>query len=124
MISEQFSTDGHWGLSTHLTIHNCNASFIRDPEFIREFVYDLVIFIDMERYGEPVIERFGEGDLVGYSVMQLIKTSSITMHFNEADDRAFIDIFSCKGYEPTEAAQFCEDYLDATTYDMTWMFRD
>ena len=124
MISKQFADEAHWGLSTMLTIHGCNHDNITDPEFIRDFVLDLVEYIDMEPYGETIIERFGEGHLEGYSAMQLIKTSSITMHFSETDDRTFIDIFSCKGYEPVEAAQFCEDYLDATSYDMAWSFRD
>jgi len=124
MISKQFHDEGHWGLTTMITVHGCNPVCIRDPEFLRDFVCDLVDYIDMERFGEPIIERFGEGELVGYSVMQLIHTSSITMHFSEADNRAFIDIFSCKGYEPHEAAQFCEDYLSGKSHDFEWSFRD
>ena len=124
MISKQFADENHWGLSTMLTIHGCNHEYITDPEFIRDFVLDLVEYIDMEPYGEPIIHRFGEGDLVGYSAMQFIHTSSITMHFSEIDDRTFIDIFRCKGYEPVEAAQFCEDYLDGSSYDIQWSFRD
>ena len=124
MISKQFSDESHWGLSTAITVHGCNTDYISDRDFIQSFVLDLVDYIDMEAYGETIIERFGEGDLEGYSAMQLIKTSSITMHFSEVDGRAFIDIFSCKGYEPVEAAQFCEDYLSGKSYDMAWMFRD
>ena len=116
--------DGHWGLSTMLTIYNCDNTNIRDEYFIKDFMADLVEFIDMEAYGEPLVARFGVGDLLGYSAIQLIYTSSITMHFSEVDNRAFIDIFSCKGYEPTDAAQFCEDYLDGSSYDMRWAYRD
>jgi S-adenosylmethionine/arginine decarboxylase-like enzyme len=78
----------------------------------------------MRRYGEPVIERFGEGNLYGYSIMQLIHTSSITMHFSEMDNRAFIDIFSCKGYEPDDAATYCADYLGGHVSSFNWQFRD
>jgi len=124
MIIEQFADEGHWGLSTHLTIFDCDEDIIKDPKIIRAFIFDLVKFLKMQRYGEPFIERFGEGELFGYSAIQLIYTSSITMHFNEADNRAFIDIFSCKGYEPVEAAEYCQGYLMAKSYDMTWMFRD
>lgn len=124
MITKQFSDESHWGLSTMLTIHGCNHDNITSGEFIHDFMCDLVDYIDMERYGEPFVARFGEGDLLGYSAIQLIHTSSITMHFSESDDRAFIDIFSCKGYDPADTAQFCEDYLDGSSYDMQWAFRD
>lgn len=124
MIAKQFIDEGHWGLSTMLTVFNCDSQLIKDPGFIADFIQDLVDFIDMESYGDPMIERFGENELYGYSAMQFIKTSSITMHFNEADNRAFIDIFSCKGYEPVLAAQFCEDYLCGESYSMQYTFRD
>ena len=124
MISKQFSDEKHWGLITMITVHGCNHDHITDGSFIHDFMCDLVDYIDMERFGEPYIARFGEGDLIGYSAIQLIHTSSITMHFSEIDNRAFIDIFSCKGYEPHEAAQFCEDYLDGASYDFEWTYRD
>lgn len=124
MITKQFIDEHHWGLSTMITVHGCEPRYLTDEQFIRNFMSDLVDYIDMEPYGETVVARFGEGDLLGYSAMQLIKTSSITMHFSETDNRAFIDIFSCKGYEPHESAQFCEDYLSGMSHDFEWTFRD
>jgi len=124
MISDEFKSEGHWGLSSAITVHNCDSDKIRNGSFIKQFLFDLIDYIDMKRHGEPVIERFGSGSLVGYSVMQLIETSSITMHFSEVDNRAFIDIFSCKGYEPDETAEYCEDYLSGTNVTVSWQFRD
>jgi S-adenosylmethionine/arginine decarboxylase-like enzyme len=124
MISDQFIEGNHWGLSTLLTIEDCNICYITDKKFLCGFIGDLVDFLDMQQYGEPVIERFGKGDLLGFSVVQLIHTSCITMHFSEVDQRAFIDIFSCKGYEPSAVAEYCTGYLMGSSYTADWLFRD
>ena len=124
MISEQFNSGGHWGLLTMITVNGCNPEDIKDETFIYGFVCDLVDYIDMEREGDPIVKRFGEGDLFGFSAIQLIKTSSVTMHFSEKDNRAFIDIFSCKGYEPHRAAEYCRDYLCGSNMSYDWVFRD
>lgn len=61
----------------------------------------------MIAHGDPVIEYFAIGipDKEGYSLMQLIVTSSITGHFVNRDGHAYLDIFSCKPF----SIQACED---------------
>ncbi len=44
-------------------------------------------------------------------------------HFAEDSDRAFIDIFSCKEYLPSEAAKFCKDYFGAKDMQYSVTFR-
>jgi S-adenosylmethionine/arginine decarboxylase-like enzyme len=124
MTSDKINQFNHWGLSTLLTIEDCDLDSITSREFLNGFVCDLVDSLDMQRYGEPIIERFGEGDLFGFSVVQLIHTSCVTMHFSEADQRAFIDIFSCKEYDPETVAEYCVGYLMGSNYTMTQLFRD
>jgi S-adenosylmethionine/arginine decarboxylase-like enzyme len=48
--------------------------------------------------GHNKIENLQNGNknLLGYSVAQLIHTSSITCHFMDTSGDAYIDIFSCK----------------------------
>jgi pimeloyl-ACP methyl ester carboxylesterase len=58
--------------------------------------------------GEPawpvfLAKRFGAGKLEGWSAMQFIETSSITIHADELSNRCFIDVFSCRPFN-TEAA--------------------
>jgi len=67
----------------------------------------------MTRYGKAMIKRFGEGTLEGYSALQFIETSSVTMHFDEVKNRAFIEIFSCKFFNPKRAEVFCRKFLQA-----------
>lgn len=67
----------------------------------------------MVAHGPTHIERFGSGTLEGYSAMQFIETSSITIHCDEVDKRAFIDIFSCKDFDSDTAKHFASDYFQA-----------
>jgi len=54
--------------------------------------------IKVKKYGKPIGERFAfqKDYATGYSLVQLIESSSITGHFSELWNRAFINIFSCK----------------------------
>ena len=45
--------------------------------------------------------------------MQLIETSNITSHFDDKTDTGFLDIFSCKYYDPYEMAQFTQEFFKA-----------
>jgi S-adenosylmethionine/arginine decarboxylase-like enzyme len=68
----------------------------------------------MRMHGEPIIERFGtKPQLMGYSAMQFIETSSITAHFAEIEGQVFIDIFSCKTFNPIACFEFCKQYFGA-----------
>lgn len=69
----------------------------------------------MKPHGEPMVERFGTGDLEWYSMLQFIETSSITVHLDEREDRAFVDIFSCKDFDEKEAEEFSKKYFEWKT---------
>ena len=108
-----------WGLQTSLDLHGCNPDTIRDSEKIRKFVIELCNLIKMRRFGECQIVHFGEDERVqGYSMVQLIETSLISGHFANMTNAAYIDIFSCKLYNPEEAARFTQALFEAETYQM------
>ena len=102
-----------WGLSSSIDLYGCNPESIRNPEKIKVFVKELCVLIKMKRYGETIVQRFGEGDIEGYSMFQFIETSSITAHFDEIENRAFLDIFSCKPFDPDIAAEFSKRFFEA-----------
>ena len=75
---ERFKKNGEWGLLTSVDLHDCDPEKIRDGDYIRKFSVDLCDHIDMKRYGEPIVVRFGADPRVqGYSLAQLIETSLI-----------------------------------------------
>lgn len=102
-----------WGLCTAVDLQDCNPEFIRDAEHIRRYVVELCELIGMKRFGECQIVKFGEGRVAGYSMVQLISTSLISGHFADDSNSAYLDIFSCKGYEPTVVEAFSKEFFGA-----------
>lgn len=120
----RFETENNWGLCALINAFNCNPSLIKDPDAIRKYIIDICKLIDMERYGEPIIKRFGSGDKEGFSFVQLIETSAIVGHFAEDNNVAYIDIFSCKGYKPNLAANFTADFFESDEYSLHVILRE
>jgi len=102
-----------WGLSTAVDLQDCRPDTIRDRDHIEAYVIALCKLIGMKRYGECQIVHFGEGRVAGYSMIQLIETSLISGHFANDTNRAYLDIFSCKGYDPVVVEEFSREFFGA-----------
>lgn len=114
-----------WGMLTSIDLKACNHKIIRSYDHLKTYLFDLSDFIDMKRFGEPTIITFGEEDKVlGYSMTQFIETSLISGHFADETNSAFIDIFSCKVYDPMRAARFTKDYFEAKSAKVGVILRD
>jgi S-adenosylmethionine/arginine decarboxylase-like enzyme len=87
-----------------IDLHGCEVPRLEDPDSIRVFVARLVEAIGMRAHGPLHLERFGDGELEGWSAMQFIETSSITVHADEFGCRCFVDVFSCRPFDPDVAA--------------------
>jgi len=112
-LQSKFDEHHTWGLHAIIDLYECNPESIKSFEEIKRFVVELCDLINMKRYGEALIERFAGGYYEGVSLLQFIETSSITAHFDERENRAFIDIFSCKYFDPEKGAAFCRDFFQA-----------
>ena len=93
-----------WGQLAALDLHGCERAPLADPDTIRRFVAIVVDAIGMRAHGPLRIERFGDGELEGWSAMQFIESSSITLHADEVGGRCFVDVFSCRPFDPGVAA--------------------
>jgi S-adenosylmethionine/arginine decarboxylase-like enzyme len=87
-----------------IDLHGCERGRVADPDAIRSFVSAVVDAIGMRAHGPLHLERFGDGELEGWSAMQFIETSSITVHADEFARRCFIDVFSCRAFDADVAA--------------------
>ncbi len=105
-----------WGRSASVDLHGCDHELVKDPKTIKKFVLALAKVIKMKRVGPPMIMRLGHGKLRGYSMMQLIETSTIIAHLDEKGNRAFIDVFSCKQFNPKTVAKFCQKFFKAKSF--------
>lgn len=113
--SKKSSKNSWWGKSTSIDLYNVDRLLITNPDKIKKFIADLCTAIKMKRHGETLIDRFGSGDLEGYSALQFIETSSVTAHFDETENRAFLDVFSCKDYNPITLVEFCKKELKSNS---------
>ena len=89
-----------WGKHMIVNAAGCSPNTIRCATNIANFSRVLVKRIDMVAYGEPQIVMFGTGNKKGYTLVQLIETSNITAHFVEETDDMYLDVFSCKDFDP------------------------
>jgi S-adenosylmethionine/arginine decarboxylase-like enzyme len=97
-------TSAPWGMLAAIDLHGCERGRVEDPNSIRRFVPSVIEAIGMRAHGPLHLERFGDGELEGWSAMQFIETSSITVHADEFACRCFIDVFSCRAFDPDVAA--------------------
>lgn len=100
-----------WGMMAVIDLRDCDRERLADPDTIRRFVPDVTEAIEMRPYGPLHIERFGQGELEGWSAMQFIETSSLTIHADEFSGRCYVDVFSCKAFDPELAAAIAERHF-------------
>jgi S-adenosylmethionine/arginine decarboxylase-like enzyme len=118
-IEREFNKLEAWGLVTSVDLHNCNPETLRNADAIKEYVVQLCDLIKMKRFGECTVVNFGEDERVaGYSMTQLIETSLVSGHFANLTNSVYIDIFSCKLYNPYEAAEFTRKFFEAEDYSL------
>ncbi len=123
-IKKEFYDTNAWGLLTSVDLYECNPKTIRDARAIKRYVDELCELIEMKQFGETQIVNFGEDEKVaGYSMIQLIETSLISGHFANKSNNAYIDIFSCKYYEPTVAVEFTKKFFEAKEVKMHYILR-
>ncbi len=115
----KFNKSNAWGLLTSVDIYDCNPSLVRNSDAIKTFTRLLCEKIKMKRYGECEVVHFGEDDRVaGFSMTQLIETSLISGHFANESNSIYLDIFSCKFYEPRDVAEFAIEFFKGSNYKM------
>jgi S-adenosylmethionine decarboxylase len=115
----------YWGYHLVMDCKNCDLDKVKNKENILTFIKTLVNDIAMKAYGEPIIEHFATHDpeAAGYSLVQLIETSSITGHFVDSNGDAYIDIFSCKEFSMEIAKNCVKKYFDPASIKIVYLTR-
>lgn len=74
---------------------------IRDRKHIQNFIDDLCELTKMKKKGETIFTYFEDNDynrirdIVGWTILQVITLSNITIHINEISRTIYFQIFSC-----------------------------
>jgi S-adenosylmethionine/arginine decarboxylase-like enzyme len=114
----------YWGYHLVLNARKCIPISIRKAENIRAFTKKLVKDIDMVPYGEPQIVMFGTGNKKGYTLVQLIETSNICAHFVEETNDMYLDVFSCKTFDPYIVKKAVEEHFQPSHMRDLLLIRD
>lgn len=114
--TQSSSHDQNFGIELILNLADCDMDIITSGEKLAEYAQTLCKVIDMKPYGDPFVERFGlnHPKTAGYTLVQLIETSSIVGHFSEEWRTAYLNIFSCKDFDISVARDFTKDFFKAT----------
>ena len=114
-----------WGQHLIVDLCGCDRTAIASESTIRAFCTDLIRRIGMRAYGEPTIAHFAKHNpkASGYTLVQLIETSSITAHFAENCGSAYVDVFSCQPFAPDDVVAVCRTYFSPQTVNQTCLAR-
>ena len=90
-VKESAIEQGVWGVASSIDIYECDPDLIRSAEYIRQFVLDLC---------------------------ELIETSLISAHFANQTNATYLDVFSCKPYDPDVVRDFAQRYFGGRSSTM------
>jgi S-adenosylmethionine/arginine decarboxylase-like enzyme len=113
-----------WGKHLILDAAGCSPKMIGSATVVAGFARDLVKRIDMVPFGSPQVVMFGSGIKKGYTLVQLIETSNITAHFVEENNSMYLDVFSCKDFDPLVVEEAVKEYFDAKVFKSTVLLRE
>lgn len=123
-LKEEYDAKDMWGLVSSIDLHNCNPKTIRDADAVKAFVYELCDRIKVKRFGECTVVDFGEDPRVsGFSMTQLVETSLISGHFANQSNTVYLDIFSCKFYDPVVAAEYAKEFFESSDMNLSVTLR-
>ena len=109
-----------YGIELILDLHDCDVStFTRDS--ISDYFAQLCDLIDMKRedlhfwddVGLDEEDKQTSPHTQGTSAVQFILTSSIVIHALDQLRAVYINMFSCKPYDPKAAEEFTMKWFDA-----------
>lgn len=115
-----------WGYHLILDCARCNKDKIKDETNIRAFITNLLLTTDMKAWGEPIIANLQncEEHIKGFSVVQLIHTSSITGHFSDMTGDCYIDVFSCKPFNVSDVEYCVSRFFSPENIKSNFITRD
>ncbi len=106
-----------YGKELILDLHNCNPKKFT-KYYIKKFFVELCQKIDMNPekiafwvYEDPEEYERAPIHLKGSSAIQFISTSNITIHALDELKSVYLNIFSCKDFDPEKAEIFCSEYF-------------
>ena len=113
----------YWGYHIIVNAGACDHDAITSRDNVDAFARILVRDIDMVAYGDPQIVDFGTGDKAGFTLVQLIETSNICAHFVNELNEVYLDVFSCKSFDPEIVVNLVKQFFKTEKVDFQFITR-
>jgi len=108
-----------WGVLTSLDLYDCDPESIGQEKIIRQFVVELCDLLEIKRFKDCEVVHFGEDERIsGFTMTRPMETSLISGHFSNNTSTAYLDLFSCKFYEPRKIAEFALAFFKGSNYKL------
>jgi hypothetical protein len=103
-----------YGLELLLDLKGCDLTDLTRQK-LEDYFVRLCDLIAMRRHGEPVFweDRSGVPHLHGLSAVQFIETSNVVCHALPLLGAVYLNIFSCKEFDPEVAEGFSRAFWGA-----------
>lgn len=112
-----------WGYHLILDCKGCQKNW-RSPDSMKHFVDILLNDIQMTAWGETQIEHFADKpEIAGWTVIQPLTTSTMTMHFLDDSGDLYFDLFSCKEFRSVHVLARVKQWFDPLTIKETYLER-
>lgn len=121
---EVHTPDQSWGLHLLIDCRKLNNK-INDEKDIKNFFSELIDALDMKPLTEFFCKKVDDKEEGrGISAFQMITTSHISMHFDDAGNNGFLDIFSCKKFEPRTVLKMVKEHFQPKQMMVQFVYRD
>ena len=119
-----------YGFELLLDLHGCNPAKVNRAD-IDGYFTELCRRISMEKaethfwddVGVSIEERQTSPQTKGTSAVCFILTSTIVVHTLDILEAVYVNIFSCKAFDPEIAAKFTENWFQAGSSNSTFVPR-
>lgn len=98
-----------WGYHGSWDFAGGDRGKLAERRLVERWCWAAVLEAGMKAYGEPLLEHFGHADprTSGWTCVQLIETSNLCGHFLENTGEYYVDLFSCREFDPDAVERVC-----------------
>jgi spermidine synthase len=114
-----------YGEELVIDMAGCDQEIIKSEAKMKEFAAALCDVIKMKSYGDTIVEDFGHAKArtSGFTVVQLIETSSIVAHISNYWGYVCLNIFTCAKFDPIAVISFVKEFFKAEKIKATLIKR-
>jgi S-adenosylmethionine decarboxylase len=107
------------GLGNHLVFDGHAEGELSNPDFIEEFILDLVEEIEMTAISDPLVLFYqaDEESESGVTGTIILAESNITIHTYHSKKWFCLDVYSCKEFDIDKTTSFVVDRLNVIDYE-------